>query len=227
MVQGPGSVPHLLAFQEQGLQRDDPPETTPIYTPDRKAYKCYWHKGTPLYARTGIHVHLVHHLSIPGRLDFYEVLGDGWQLNVINAHVPFGDATEPFLQALAEAYRQMAMLAPTIVIGDMDAAPTPADRGGQATPQDHAVRDTIEMLGLVDLTANLEGQPSHFPNQTDAAPSSSTYAMATPPPSSGRRPDMDRSRWDSQAIAPCTSASPSPNLPPAPQRMRTKAYHPP
>ena len=27
------------------------------------------------------------------------------------------------------------------------------------------------MLGLVDLTANLEGQPSHFPDQTKAAPS--------------------------------------------------------
>ena len=48
MAQGPGWVPHLLTFQEQGLQRDDPPETTPIYTPDQKAYKCYWHKGTPL-----------------------------------------------------------------------------------------------------------------------------------------------------------------------------------
>ena len=37
MAQGPEWVPHLLAFQEQGLQRDDPPETTPIYTPDQKA----------------------------------------------------------------------------------------------------------------------------------------------------------------------------------------------
>ena len=64
-----------------------------------------------------------------------------------------------------------AMLATTIIIGDMNPAPTPADRGGQATPQDHAVRDGIEMLGLLDLTANLEGQPSHFPHQTDAAPS--------------------------------------------------------
>ena len=64
----------------------------------------------------------------------------------------------------------MAMLAPIIIIGDMNAAPTPADRGGQATPLDHAVRDNIEMLGLVDLTANLEGQPSHFPHQADAAP---------------------------------------------------------
>ena len=98
MAQGPGWVPHLLAFQEQGLQRDDPPETTPIYTPDRKAYKCYWHKRTPLYARTGIQVHLVHHLSIPGRLGVYEVVRDGWQPNVINNHVPFSDATEPFLQ---------------------------------------------------------------------------------------------------------------------------------
>ena len=115
----------VLAFQEQGLQRDDPPETTPIYTPDRKAYKCYWHKGTPLYARAGIHVHLVHHLNIPGRLGVYEVVGDGWQLNVINDHVPFGDATEPFLQALAEAYRQMAMRVLTIIIGDMNAAPGP------------------------------------------------------------------------------------------------------
>ena len=97
--------------------------------------------------------------------------GDGWQLNFINAHVPLGDATEPFFQALAEAYRQIAMLAPTIIIGDMNAAPCPADRGGQATTQDHAVRDTIKMLGLVHLTANLEGQPSHFPHQTDAAPS--------------------------------------------------------
>ena len=27
------------------------------------------------------------------------------------------------------------------------------------------------MLGLVDVTANLGGQPSHFPHQTDDAPS--------------------------------------------------------
>ena len=164
-------VPHLLAFQEQGLLRDDPPVPTPIYTLDQKGYECYWRMDTPLYARTGIHVHLVHDLSIPGRQGVYEVVGDGWQLNVINAQVPFGDSTEPFFQALTEAHRQMAMLAPTIIIGDMNAAPRPADQGGQATAQDYAVRDTIEMPGLVDLTANLEGKPSHFPHQADAAPS--------------------------------------------------------
>ena len=171
MAQRAEWVPHLLSFQEQGLQRDDPPETTPIYAPDQKAYKCYWHKGTPLDARAGMHVHLLHHLSIPGRLSVYEVVGDVLATQRHQPCVPFGDATEPFLQALAEAYRQMAMLAPTIVIGDMNAAPSPADRGGQATPQDQAINDTIEMLGLVDLTANLEGQLSHFPYQTEAASS--------------------------------------------------------
>ena len=76
-----------------------------------------------------------HHLSIPGRLSVYEVVGDGWQPNVINAHVPFDNTTKPFLQALAEVYCQMAMFAPTIIIGDMNAAHTPAERGGQANPR--------------------------------------------------------------------------------------------
>ena len=109
-------------------------------------YKCYLHKGTIPYARAGIHVHLVHKLSIPERLGVYVVLGDRWQLDVINAHVPFGDATEPSLQALAEVYLQMAMLARTIIIGDVNAAPTRADRGRQATPQDHAVLPHRRML---------------------------------------------------------------------------------
>ena len=103
MAQGTDWVPHALTFQEQGLQRNDPPEPTPMYMLDQRAYKCYRHKGTPLYARAGIHVHLVHHLSIQGRLSIYEVVGDGWQLNVINTDVSFGNATEPFLQVLAEA----------------------------------------------------------------------------------------------------------------------------
>ena len=91
-----------------------------------------------------------------------------------------GKATKPFLQALAEAYRQMAMLAPTIIIGLMNAAPTPADRGSHTTPQDHAVRDTINILGLVALTANLEGQPSHFPHQAEAAPSCMNVCYGDP-----------------------------------------------
>ena len=141
----------------------------PRYIPrTRKRTNATGPRGPPCTPEPAFHVHLVHHLRLRGRLGVYEVVGDGWQLNVINAHIPFGNATEPFLQALAEAYRQMAMLAPTIIIGDMNAAPTRADRGGQATPQDHAVRDTIELPGLVDLTANLEGQPFRLRHQADA-----------------------------------------------------------
>ena len=171
MAQSTDWVPHLLTFQEHGLQCDDPQEPTPMYTVGLRAYRCYWLKGTPVYARAGSQVHLVNHLSIPGRLSLYKVLKDGWQLNVIHTHVPFGDARQPFLQALAEAYRQMAMPAPIIIIGGTNAAPTPADQGGQAKPQDHVVRDTINILGLVDLAAHLEGKPSHFPHQTEVTPS--------------------------------------------------------
>ena len=48
MAQVTDPVPDLLTFQEQDIQRDDPPEHIPIYTPDPRAYKCYWHKGTAL-----------------------------------------------------------------------------------------------------------------------------------------------------------------------------------
>ena len=112
----------------------------------------------------------------------------------------------------------MAMLTPTIFISDMNAAPTPAD-------QDHAVRDTIEMLGLVDLTANLEGHHLTFPTKRRPPPPAWTYATATPAPSSGQRPDTAPSQWDSQATGPCTSASASLTSPPPPRKMRTKAYH--
>ena len=227
MAQGTDWVPHLLTFQEQGLQRHDPPETTPIYTPDQKAYKCYWHKGTPLYARASIHVHLVHHLSIPGRLRSYQVVGDRWQLNVIKTHVPFGDATEPFLQALAEAYRQMAMLAPTIIIGDMNAAPSPGDRGGQATLQYHSVRDTVQMLGLVDLRADLEGQPSHFAHQIEAAPTRIDVCYGDP-----TTIIQAEARYGPLPLVP-TGHRPLhirltiPNLPPSPPEDADQTYHPP
>ena len=42
-----------------------------------------------------MHVH--HHLGVEGVLAAYELVGPTWQLNVINVHSPFGDATETFL----------------------------------------------------------------------------------------------------------------------------------
>ena len=213
MAQGTELVFNLPMFQGQ---RDDPPEPIPLYTPDQKAYECYWHQGAPLYARAGIHVNLVHHLSIAGRLSVYEVVGDGWQLKIINTNVLSGDATEPLLQALAEAYRQMAIIAPAIIIGDMNAATSRADRGGQATPQDHAACDTIEMQGLVDLTANLEGQPSHFCHQTDAAPSRIDVCYGDPTTIIQAEDRYDRLLLGPTGHRPLQTRLTIPNLPPSP-----------
>ena len=95
MAHGTQWVPHFLTFQEQGLQRDDPPEPIPTYTLDQKAYKCYWHKGTPPYAWAGTHVHLVHHLCIQGRLSVYAAVRNGGQLNVINIQSPSATRQNP------------------------------------------------------------------------------------------------------------------------------------
>ena len=121
----------------------------------------------------------------------------------------------------------MAMLAPTIIIGNMNAAPTPADRGGQAAPQDQAVRNTIEMLGLVDLTANLEGQSTNFPHQADAAPSRIDVCYGDPINIISAEARYGPLPLGPTGHSPCTSAPPSPTFPPAHRRMQTKAYHPP
>ena len=110
-----------------------------------------------------MHVH--HHLGVEGRLAAYELVGPTWQLNVINVHVPLGDATETFLEHLMEAYRQLAMMGPTVIIGDFNAAPSADDCGGRPTPEDAAVQVAMQHLGPQDLTASLRGQPSHRPPQ--------------------------------------------------------------
>ena len=80
-------------------------------------------KGVPISLKLEMHVHVHRHLGIDGRLAPYE-------LNVINVHVPFGDATDRFFKHLMEAYRQLANIGPTIIIGDFNGAPTMDDRGG-------------------------------------------------------------------------------------------------
>ena len=49
-----------------------------------------------------MHVH--NHLVAEGCLAAYELVGPTSQLININVHVPFGDATETFLEHLMEAY---------------------------------------------------------------------------------------------------------------------------
>ena len=68
-----------------------------------------------------------------------------------------------------DAYQQLAMMGPTVIMGDFNEAPSADDRGGRQTPEDKAVQIAMQQMGLQDLTASLRGQPSHRPLQPDSA----------------------------------------------------------
>ena len=70
-----------------------------------------------------------------------------------------------------DAYRQLAMMGPTVIIGDFNAAPSADDSGGRQTPEDTAVQMAMQHIGLQDLTASLRGQPAHRPPQPGSADS--------------------------------------------------------
>ena len=72
-------------------------------------------------------------------------------------HIPFGEETKDFLDDLSLTYRRLSLLAPTIIIGDLNAARTNDDRTGPPTATDMAARNAMHQLGLTDLTAGLTG----------------------------------------------------------------------
>ena len=141
-------------------------------------------------------------LGVDGCLGAYECEGPGWQLNVLLTHVPFREDTKDFLDALSLASRRLSLLAPTITIGDLNAAPTDDRRTGPPTATDIAVWDAMHQLGLTNLTAGLTGTPSHDPHQAGAHPSRIDTCYGDPttvrvyeatygdlsPASTGRRP---------------------------------------
>ena len=139
------------------------PEPNPVLTRTGYQNRTTWVEGVPISHKSEVQVHVQHQLGVEGRLAAYELVGPKWQLNVITVHVPFGDTTEAFLEHLMEAYRQLAMMGPTVNIGDLNAAPSADDRGGRQTPEDAAVQVAMQHLGLQDPTASLRGQPSHRP----------------------------------------------------------------
>ena len=164
--------PDAMVWQEQVLKtKAAHPSLTSVLTRTRHQYRTTWVKGVPISHKSEVQVHVHNHLGVEGRLAAYEVVGPTWQLNVINVHVPFGDATETFLEHLMEAYRQLAMMGPTVIIGDFNAAPSADNRGGRQTPEDTAVQIAMQDMGLQDLTASLRGQPSHRPPQPGSADS--------------------------------------------------------
>ena len=134
----------------------------------------------PISHNSDVQVHVHHHLGVDGRLAAYKLVGRTLQVNVPKVHVPFGDATETFLRHLMEAYRQLAMMGPTVIIRDFNAAPSMDNRGGRQTPEDAAVEMAMQHMALQDVTAPLRGPPSHRPPQPGSADSRIDLCYANP-----------------------------------------------
>ena len=79
-----------------------------------------------------------------------------------------------------EAYRQLAMMGQTVIIGDFNATQSMGDRGGRQTPEDTAVQMAMQHMGLQDLTATLRGQPAHQPPKPRSADSRIDLCYADP-----------------------------------------------
>ena len=124
--------PDAMVWQERALKTQAVcPNLTPVLTRTEHQYRTTWVKGVPISHKGEVQVHVHHPLGVEGPLVAYELVGPNWQLNVIIVHVPFGDATVTFLEQLMEAYRQLAMMGPTVIIEDFNAAPSADDRGGR------------------------------------------------------------------------------------------------
>ena len=161
-----------MVWQEQALKAQAAqPSLTPILTRTGHQYRTTWVKGVPISHKGEVPVHIHHHLGVEGRLAAYELVGPKCQLNVINVLALFAEATETFLEHLMEAYRQLAMMGLTVIVGDFNATPSADDRGGRQKPENTAVQMAMQHMGLQDLTASLRGQPSHRPPQSGSADS--------------------------------------------------------
>ena len=156
----------ILGFLEQALRRADQPEPAPILDPEGNKYYAHWQQGVPLCHKTSATMHAHSDLGVDGRLGVYGCLGPRWQLYVLLTHVLFVEETKDFLDPLSLAYRRPSLLAPTIVIGDVNATPTNDERSGPSTAT------AMHHLGLPDLTAGLTGTPSQYPHQAGTHPSS-------------------------------------------------------
>ena len=120
-----GCDPDAMLWQEHALKPQVAhPSVTPILTRRGHQYRTTWVEGVPIFHKSEVQVHVHHHLSVEGRLAAWELVGPTWQLNVINVQVPFRDATETFLEHVMEAYRQLAMMGLTVIIGDFNAPPS-------------------------------------------------------------------------------------------------------
>ena len=128
----------------------------------------------PLYHKASVTVHAHRDLGIDGRLRAYESVGPGWQLNVLLTQVSFREETTDFLDVPSLAYRRLSFLVPSIIIGELSAAPNDDEPTGLPTATDIAVRDAMHQLTLTHLMAGLTGTPSHYPEADTHSSSSDT-----------------------------------------------------
>ena len=85
--------PDAMLWQEQALKTQvTHPSLTTILPGTGHQYRTTWVKGVPISNRSEVQSHVHHNLGVEGRLATYELVGPTWQLNVVNVHVPFGDA---------------------------------------------------------------------------------------------------------------------------------------
>ena len=217
--------PHLqgaddLGFLEQALCRADQPEPAPILDPEGNKYHVHWQGEVPLYHKTTVTVHSHHDLRVDGHLEAYECVGPGWQLNVLLTHVPFGEETKDFLDALRLAYRRLSLLAATIIIGDLNAAPADDNRTGPPRATDMAVRDssTSEQDSPAD--------PPTTPTRPAATPPELTRATGTQPRYASTRQPTGTTRMRARATDPSTTTSPSSTYPRPQLPCLTTPSHP-
>ena len=171
--------PDAMLWQEQALKTQVSHRSlTPILARTGHQYRTTWVEGVPISHTSEVQVYVQHNLGVEGCLAGYELVGPTWQLNVINVHVPFGDATETFLEHLMEAYRQLAM-GWTLIIGDLNAAPSVDDRRGPLTSEDKAVQMAMHTWAYRTSQPPYETSPqTNHRNQAQQIPAS-TFATRT------------------------------------------------
>ena len=120
-------------------------------------------------------------------------------------HVPFGEETKDFLDALSLAYSCLSLLAPTIIIGNLNIPSTDEDRTRPPTATNIAVRDAMHQPSLTDVTAGLTCSPPTTP--TSGAPTAPawTHATSTQPQCVSTRHPTETSHPQARAIDPYTS----------------------
>ena len=181
----------------------------------------------PPYHKTSVTVYAHSNLGVDGPLGAYECVAPEWQLNVLLTHVPFGEETKDLLDALSLAYPRLCPLAPTIIIGDLNAAPTDDDRTVPPTATDIPVRDAMHQLPTESHRPHGRAHwltlPLHPPSQRRPLP----HRHVLQGPNYGARPRDNLRGPPARGHGPPTPLHRLHHLEPTPTRGHPFRRHPP